>query len=275
MILIDNLLVNITHFPDKTFATRFENMSLKGGVVLCWCYDNDEEMAQIYFLTKHLQNLGQKVLLQMPYCPHARMDRVKKADEIFTLKYFCEFINSLNFTEVHVLDIHSSVAEALIDRIKPMMPTNYIQMAIDAMSVPAPELVLFYPDEGAGKRYSSLMPTYDSSFGIKNRNWRTGEITGYSVVNPELVKNKSVLIIDDICSKGGTFYYAAKELKAWGAKDIYLYVTHCENSIFFGSLFAEQEGYELIKHIYTTNSILRDTHKKITIMNVQGRRNLR
>lgn len=44
-------------------------------------------------------------------------------------------------------------------------------------------------------------------------------------MNEEIVKERNVLIVDDICSRGGTFYHAANALKEAGAKNIYLYVT--------------------------------------------------
>jgi ribose-phosphate pyrophosphokinase len=76
------------------------------------------------------------------------------------------------------------------------------------------------------------------------------------------IAGKDVIIIDDICSRGGTFYHSAKALKEAGAANIYLYVTHCENTIHEGELL----NSDLIKHIYTTDSILTKKHEKITII---------
>lgn len=56
-------------------------------------------------------------------------------------------------------------------------------------------------------------------------------------------------MIDDICSKGGTFYYGSKELNKYGCKDMYLYVSHCENTILDGELLKEDS---LFKSIYNT-----------------------
>lgn len=64
---------------------------------------------------------------------------------------------------------------------------------------------------------------------------------------------KDILIVDDICSKGGTFYYSAKKLKEAGVGKIYLYVTHCENTIYEGELL---KNNGLIEKIYTTDTIL-------------------
>ena len=60
------------------------------------------------------------------------MDRVKTESDVFTLKYFAKFINSMNFDAVSVLDPHSYVSEALIDRILVQRPTPYIMEAIES-----------------------------------------------------------------------------------------------------------------------------------------------
>ena len=61
------------------------------------------------------------------------------------------------------------------------------------------------------------------------------------------------LIVDDICSKGGTFINASelvrKELNDLSIT-IDLFVSHAENGIFAGDLFSH------IDHVYTTDSIL-------------------
>ena len=74
------------------------------------------------------------------------------------------------------------------------------------------------------------------------------------------IKDKDILIIDDICSKGGTFKYSAIELKKLGAKNIYLYISHCENVIDIDAL--KEAG---ITKVFTTNSIYRGTNDFVEV----------
>ena len=98
---------------------------------------------------------------------------------------------------------------------------------------------------------------------MKQRDWRTGKIQGLTLLGEtEKVKGKNVLIIDDICSRGGTFYHSAKLLKDNLVKDVFLYVSHCENTVLEGDL--PDSG--LIKKIYTTDSIYRKEHPLIEVM---------
>lgn len=266
MILIDNNPIEDKRFPDKTPLMRVtDDFCKQKPVTITWKYDNDAELFQLICITKHLQSIGcEHIELNMPYIPNARMDRVKETDEVFTLKYFAEIINSLNFKHVTVLDAHSNVSLGLIDRITSVSPKQYVQEAIQLIGG-TENLAMFFPDEGAMKRYASLASEFDVPyvFGMKNRDWRTGEIKGLEILGQiKDVNSKDILIIDDISSRGGTFYHSAKALKQVCVNKIYLYVSHCENTILEGELI----NSGLVERIFTTDSIYRAKHDLITVL---------
>ena len=254
MIRINDKKIDMKHFPDGTMLIKYlaDNESTK----ITWRYDNDEECMLMYFLVKHLRTHGVKrIELLMPYIPNARMDRVKNSDEVFTLKYFAEFINDLNLDSVEVLDPHSNVSTALIDNVSIIEPTDIILNLLETVNSDG-NAILFFPDEGAMKRYSHIASKCDIPyvFGMKNRDWRSGEILGLEVLGEtDAVPGKNILIIDDICSRGGTFLHSAKALKAMNAAEIDLYVSHLEYSVWEGDMI--RSG--LVRNIYTTNSIYR------------------
>ena len=132
-VICDKLAVypKVINFPDGTFKIDIE---IPGGTVpgrIVWKYENETELVQLIYLTKHLKQQGyDPIELLMPYLPNARMDRVKESSEVFTLKWFCDIINSLNFDKVEVLDVHSAVGEALIDRVVVRTPGEYIRQAM-------------------------------------------------------------------------------------------------------------------------------------------------
>lgn len=255
MIKIHGETINPEYFPDGTFHLNLPFLEIKN-VLIQWYFENNEEMALLYFIKKHYDAQGNICSLDLPYVPNARMDRVKKDTEVFTLKYFCQFINDLNFREVRVCDPHSNVTNALLDRVVTYDMKN-IYNALKASLEIQPDIV-FFPDEGACKRYSDTIqkffPNIPVTFGMKERDWETGKIMGLRIMGDDDLKlsGKNVLIIDDICSKGGTFYHSAKALRYAGANNIDLFITHCENTIREGELY---KSPELVSHIYTTNSI--------------------
>lgn len=244
-------------FPDGSMLIK-QDIPKADKITLEWLYDNDRETLAIVYLANHLKAHGcENIHLYMPYIPNARQDRVKGEEDVFTLKYFAVLINSLGFKSVRVLDPHSTVSEALFDRIIIDKPAKYIEAAIERIKIDEGDIPsMFYPDEGAGKRYSGMI-ALPYAFGIKKRDWKSGQILGLDVAgDTDNIAGKNILIVDDICSKGGTFYFSAKKLKELGAKNIYLHITHCENSIFDGEILTNG----LIKRVFTTTSILRKTH---------------
>ena len=295
MIFIEDKKVDINRFPDGTLLLKEDivlNYSNLDEITITWLYDNNEELVSLIFLTKHIRDSGiSEINLKLPYIPNARQDRVKTDEDVFTLKYFADVINWLEFKSVEVLDPHSSVSEALINNIKVLSPEKYILKAIDSIeenmasnqsddedsnqsddedlasnkSDKSQKLLLFYPDEGAMKRYSGMVDR-PFCFGIKNRDWQTGKIKDLMVSgDTDLIEGARVLIVDDISSRGGTFYHSALKLKELGAEELYLYVTHAENTILEGNVL---KG-DLFKKVYTTDSIFRKSHEKMEIFKLE------
>lgn len=264
MIELNGKKIEIGNFPDGTLLIK-ENIAREydseRSATVRWCFENNEELVALIYIVKHLKAHGvAKIHLDMPYIPNARQDRVKSDEDIFTLKYFSEVINWLGFASVTVLDPHSTVSEALFDNIIIKTPKDNIAKVISEIG--DENLIMFYPDEGAMKRYSALADK-PFAFGIKKRDWATGQIKGLDVSGAtELIEGSRILIVDDICSKGGTFYHSAKELKNLGAKEVYLYISHCENSILHGEVLTSG----LIERVFTTDSILTKEHEKITVL---------
>ena len=96
--------------------------------------------------------------------------------------------------------------------------------------------------------------------GNKHRN-KEGRIESYELMNFQ-DGIKSVAIIDDICSYGGTFVSAAKALREKGVQNVVLIVSHCENNILKGEVF------DNIDDVYTTDSICTVEHPHLHITGV-------
>ena len=264
MIYLNGELVEYRHFADGAIDVKIDpGIVLRSGEgEIRWLFDNNEETVVVYYLAKHLRTKGiRDVSLILPYLPNARKDRVTFPNHVFTLKYFADLINSLDFRRVVVLDPHSYVSEALIDRIEAVTPRRLIESVIGEIGT---DPLMFYPDEGAMKRYSEMIGR-EYICGAKRRDKITRQILSYEVEG-ELTPGRDVLMVDDICASGKTLLYAAKRLKELGAGDIYVFVSHCENQAADSDLL---KG-DIIKRLYTTDSIFRKTHEKVSIVDTDG-----
>ena len=252
--------LNMMHLPREVLEES------DGCFVVSWFFENLTEQIMVYNLVHHLRDVTytKEVSLILPYIPNARMDRVHDSTiEVNTLKYFAAFINDLHFDVVIVLDPHSDVSVALLNSL--VIPSQE-SLLTPVLQTVKPDY-LFFPDAGAAKRYGDM---FDIPFlyGEKTRDWQSGRIVGLEVRNPlqipkHEIEGSKVLIIDDICSYGGTFMRAGNALKELGVHQVDLWVTHCENSIFAGLLLKEDSP---IANIYTTDSLHRAEHDKIHTM---------
>ena len=261
MIKINGIPVELKTFNDGTY--RLQNLSPSAIKDITWCYNNEQEFMALYYITSHAKEAGHHPLLNLPYVPNGRMDRTKQINEVFTLKYFCNLINSLDFKQVNIFDPHSYVTTALLNHVNVITPDPQIDDLLDIYD----NATLFFPDEGAMKRYyhNTDVPY---AFGVKVRDWETQKIESLKIAGSKrIIAGHDIIICDDILSRGSTLYAAARQLKDMGAKNIYVWVSHCENTVLQPHINGQSllDIPNLITKVYTTNSIWSANHNKVEI----------
>lgn len=274
--------VNYIVYPDDTESI---NMDLEQYRETCayppsldcahitYYYESPKEYLNIGAVVYALKACGfvEKVFLTINYMPNARMDRVKSINEAFTLKAFTNYINSLPIDKVFIFDPHSKISETMLDKcfthsidFMERELIRHIEKSLNELLFDN-KFYLAFPDAGAQKRYQDLViktKFKDKIIGImvgdKTRNWKTGQIEKLSInfsTNDKLNENANVIILDDICSKGGTFKYFIEEARKISEKfKFHLFVSHLEPAVLEGELFKNKEKYNL-QTIFTTSSL--------------------
>lgn len=190
--------------------------------------------------------------LVIPYFPYARQDRVCVAGEALGVKVMATVINSLGLSKVTTWDVHSDVSTALLNAVVNCQQDEILSKFEPLKNLLSKGMVtLVSPDAGATKKTLKLAQRFDLVPQIiqaqKQRDLRTGAIISTEISGD--VRDKDVLIVDDICDGGRTFIELAKVLREQGAKTVSLFVTH---GIFSKGM---QVFDQLIDHVYTTDSI--------------------
>lgn len=219
--------------------------------VLECIWEGNDDLFNVLLYKKFCDDKGYgPVDLIIRFFPYAQSDR-EMGEHIFTLKYVAQLINDAKFNKVIVLDPHSNVLAGCLDRCTILPINKYIP---DENNYD----LYFYPDNGAAKKYSECLK-HKYRYGNKRRDLDTGKILEYEVLaSEEEIKGKKILIIDDICIRGGTFKAAAAKLNEMGASQVDLYITHlmpvakefCENKKEYG-----------ITKIYSPNTLELDWYK--------------
>lgn len=185
-------------------------------------------LAQLTEAVRHVCDV-QFSHLELAYLPYARQDRHMQPGDSFALKVFANFLNNLNFNHIRVLDPHSEAAAGAINHVQ-IIPQQcgLLQSQILLPNIQTGRLLLVAPDAGALKKIDGVArATGATEYAVlsKQRDVVSGALTGFALVSGE-VKNRDVLIVDDLCDAGGTFIGSAQVLREAGACSVSLYVSH-------------------------------------------------
>lgn len=192
---------------------------------------------------------GGKLQLFMPYVPYARQDRVCNPGESLSIRVVADFINSLNFERVMIIDPHSDVTPALFNNV--YVTSQEVYAPSLAWRMDPSKTIIVAPDAGASKKAIKFANAGKFAGLIqaeKVRDMMTGKILETRVPDI-LVGDMDFLIVDDICDGGRTFIELAKVLRSKTTGKIKLFVTH-------GIFSAGEKVFDgLIDDVYTANPV--------------------
>jgi ribose-phosphate pyrophosphokinase len=284
MIKLNGEEVKFTKFPNgETLLNHKELVTLVGKYShdISFKYEDDSDLIKLMLLKNYLDECRfERVCLTIYYMPYSRMDRSEN-NSPFTLKYISRFINSLEFYNVEVIEPHSDVTCALIDRAEANFINFYLLPTVMEMETFDKEKdYVVFPDFGASRRYKNMnLPNV--LIGDKKRDFGTGVISKLDLIgdtdNGKKTYGRSAIIVDDLSSYGGTFINMADRLREEGFVNVYLLVAHAENKIFERNERTGKLLFEHVEKIYTTDTILTDYenieyytfNNQLTVFNIE------
>lgn len=269
MIKINNIQITNERFPNGEIKLNEEQIIkastqfLASGQNIEYTHNGDDGLLELFMVVRYIQDIiaNSCIHLYIKYMPYSRMDR-QVGTSAFTLKYIADWIASWGVETINIGEAHSDVTPALLNAFNENISEKIFKTVKDDISFDIRTDVLFFPDAGAQKRYHALK--YPSLVGFKHRDWGTGQIKSLEVCGDIPKEPFRAVIIDDLCSFGGTFLYSAKKLRELGASEVYLIVAHCENNILKGELI----NSGLVDRIYTTDSIFTEEHNLVKVVDV-------
>lgn len=209
---------------------------------------SSDKLMGVFMATDALERVypNARIHLDMPYIPYARQDRVCNAGEALSIKAVARLINAQNYATVSVVDPHSPVSVALIDRVQ-------VQDQFDVFGRIKQDWhnwTIVAPDMGASKKvedFAKRVGAHDVAYFHKTRELSTGKITGMTCLSA-IDPNTNYLVLDDICDGGRTFIELAQKFNDGGKGLLELAVTH---GIFSKGVDCVAEHFD---KIHTTNS---------------------
>ena len=215
-------------FPDgESKITLVGKISKKKSIVLQSISPLvDTNLVQVLSLITKAKENSSEVVAVIPYMGYARQDREFLPGEIVTMKVLGKLFKGAGASKIITVDIHSLIG------------LNYF--SIKTKNVTAiPDLVEYFkklslenplvvsPDQGGKERVKEFAKEFNSDYIVleKTRDRKTGKVK-IKTKNLEEVKNRDLILVDDIISTGGSIIKATQFLKKQKCKRIYVACTH-------------------------------------------------
>jgi len=240
-------------FPDGESYIRLES-SVKNehvAIVQTTCKPQDTNLMQLAFMINAAKRNGaKKVTAIIPYFAYARQDKIFLEGENVSIETIAAMLKAAGTDQVITVNIH---AEDALNRFPfpaktlsaiPLLAEHFVKKDHEKAFALAPDKGALYIAEQA-----KTVLAGESGNLEKQRDRHTGQTTQSGKhLN---VKDKTVIIFDDIISTGGTIVGAAKILREQGAKHVY---TACVHGLLIGD--AETRILDAgVEEIVSTDSV--------------------
>ncbi len=253
--------VEIRRFEDGELYVRVLSTPAKI-VLLAGLQPPVDNIIETLLLLDALKRVGTKVHLVITYFSYARQDRITKKGEALSAKVIANALKISGAERITIIDCHSERMRQFLDfeniiPVKPFLP--YVDKK---------KLVIVAPDKGAIPRTKLWQQYLGVPIAVMHK-YRPSPDKVAILGLKGVIKNRNVLLVDDMISTGGTIIEAAKYLKKKGANNITVAVTH---GIFAGNALKKLEKAP-IKNILVTNTLPQKRHKllKVVSLGVMGK----
>ncbi|MHA1821117.1 MAG: ribose-phosphate diphosphokinase [Promethearchaeota archaeon] len=190
--------------------------------------DQNKHIFELFNIISAAKRMGAgKVRVVIPYLAYARQDKVFRPGECLFAQTLLKMIETLGADELFVIDIHAPEALKVLNiPAHNLDPMKYLAEYIkENMNIKDP--IVVSPDKGAVERSKAFAKHFGENVQVEVFSKHRDVVTGEIEMTGELkVKDKDVIIADDIIATGGTMASAIKISKKSGARSVYAVGTH-------------------------------------------------
>lgn len=257
--------VTVQRFSDGEFSPSFEE-TVRGDTVFIiqsTIAPADNLLELLLMVDAAKRASAKEIVAVIPYFGYARQDRKDKPRVAIGSKLVANMLSAAGITRIITMDLHADQIQGFFE-----VPVDHLY----ASSIFLPylkqhggsDLVMAAPDTGGTKRANSYAKALDCSLAIcyKQRK-KANEVSNMTVIGD--VRDKDVILIDDICDTAGTLAKSADMMLENGARSVRAMITH---PVLSGPAYERISNSGLCELIVTDTIPLRDIHPKIKVLSV-------
>lgn len=255
--------VNIQRFSDGEIYVEFKE-SIRGRFVFLvqsTYAPSDNLMEMLLMIDAAKRASAYKVIAVIPYYGLARQDRKDRPRVAIGSKLVANMLTAAGADRVITMDLHAPQIQGYFD-----IPVDHLDSS--AIFIPYIEnlnlanLTFAAPDVGSANRIREIATYFECEMVIcdKHRK-RANEIASMVVIGD--VKDRDVVLIDDICDTGGTLCKSAALMIDNGARSVRALCTH---PVLSGNAYANIENSVLDELVVCDTIPLRGECSKIKVL---------
>ena len=217
----------LLHFSDGEFATSYDE-TVRGDhvfIVQSTFPPSDNLMELLMMIDAAKRASAYKVVAVIPYFGFARQDRKDRPRVAIGAKLVANLLCAAGVDRIMTMDLHADQIQGFFD-----IPVDHLYASAVFLpyiqSLKLEDLVIATPDVGGSKRASTFSKYLGVPLVLCNKSReKANEVASMQIIGD--VKDKNVVLIDDIVDTAGTITKAANIMMEAGAKSVRAIASHC------------------------------------------------
>ena len=217
----------ITKFSDGEFAVSYEE-SIRGRDVFLVqsTFPNSDNLMELLLMIDAAKRASARhINAVIPYFGWARQDRKDKPRVSIGAKLVADLLSCAGVDRVITMDLHADQIQGFFD-----VPVDHLYASGVILpylqSLKLKDMVIASPDVGGSKRANSYANYLGCPLVLCNKTRaRANVVESMQIIGD--VKDKNVIIVDDMVDTAGTITKAANIMKEAGAASVRACASHC------------------------------------------------
>ncbi|MDE6198310.1 MAG: ribose-phosphate pyrophosphokinase [Muribaculaceae bacterium] len=218
--------MNIQHFADGEFEVSFEE-SIRGHEVYLVqsTFPNSDNLMELLLMIDAAKRASARsVIAVMPYFGWARQDRKDKPRVSIAAKLVANLLTAAGVNRVITMDLHADQIQGFFD-----VPVDHLYGSSVFIpyiqSLNLEDMVIATPDVGGAKRANNYAKYLNVPLVLCHKQRAKANVVATMTVIGD-VKDKNVILVDDMVDTAGTITKAADLMLSEGAKSVRALASH-------------------------------------------------
>ncbi|MEF2643757.1 MAG: ribose-phosphate pyrophosphokinase [Paramuribaculum sp.] len=257
--------MNVQHFADGEFEVSFEETVRGCEVYLVQStFPNCDNLMELLLMIDAAKRASaHSIIAVIPYFGWARQDRKDKPRVSIAAKLVADLLTTAGVNRVITMDLHADQIQGFFN-----VPVDHLYASSVFIpyieSLKLEDMVVATPDVGGAKRANSYAKYLNVPLVLCHKHRAKANVVESMTVIGD-VKDKNVILIDDMVDTAGTITKAADLMMSKGAKSVRALASH---AIMSDPASERVDASAMTEMIFTNSIPFNKACKKATILSV-------